>query len=609
MNKTCLNLCTGLLSLLMVGCSVEKPADASDPKVSAAWIKSTLKQAEKSTNAGLRSQLLISAYEHAEQMEFAPEASAEQLRTVPKQVYALAMKSENLDDFRWALDQGIKIDVQYHELLKFWKLGPEWREFIVADHTTLALPIFMSHTADDYSVQFFDLHIDEFYKTGFKVKSPLEQTEFNIRFGSFIGELIGDAVEEKNRARLEFLIDHTPTLQSVVYIDLKMKNSMRALGDFVFHELKDEELACKLVSLGYELNRIDLSKLDFGNDFKNVLKADSDYAIHALRLSEWHGVLSTNDLDFILTLPVSAMKAIQKNHVDAILERSMEMKDTEATMRLIAMRSERYPPTRSTYTELINWALAYSNLTVFDYVMEQDEEMNIFSIDFGMLARNQELFLKYAPIIMQNVYYTMDTHPRKNGTTIGQIKEVFACANEDAGLYLVYKYNLAKAWVEATSGRTLLMDVCEAGNLKAARFLIEKRGAKIHAQTGYSELQISIFGSTRPTEGKLSPIFFAAKSGNPELIKYLVIKGADVNSRSNFGATPLMHAVSGGHVEAGKILISARANVHAKMDVRVSQSDMRGVGNIEEILTAYRRAKTLGNQEILDLLIKAGAHR
>ncbi len=610
MEKKLFRCAAVLIFLVITGCSVEKPLDASDTEASDAWIKSSLKKARKAPNTEARVQLLINAYQDAKELGvFETGDHADQLQAIPKQVYALSMKTKILDDFMWAIDQGMEVDISYHELLKFWKLGADWQDYIVSEYPEVALPIFMSQAADTYNVRFLDQYLADFKATGYKVKSPLETTEFNVRFCHFLAEELDEALQIKDRKRIEFLMDHMPAFPDVKFIDWKTKESMRALGDFLMLELKDEALACKVVALGYELNRIELSTLDFGNSLLDALRVNPEYAVHALRLSEWHGVLSTNDLDFILTLPASAMGTIQKNHVDAILKRSMEIKNSEAAMRLIVMRSERFPPTRSTYSELINWSLEYGSQTVFDYVMEQDEAMNIFSINFGMLARNQELFLKYAPLIMKNVYYAMDTHPRKDGTTIGHIKEVFASPNEDAGLYLVYKYNLAKGWVKATKGRTLLMDICEAGNLKAARFLIEKRGADLHAQTGYSELQISVFGSTRPTEGKLSPIFFAAKSGNPELIKYLLIKGADVNARSNFGATPLMHAVSGGHVDAVKMFIAARANVHVQMDARVNVADMRSLGNFNEISTAYLRAKTTGNEEILDLLIKAGAQR
>jgi ankyrin repeat protein len=201
----------------------------------------------------------------------------------------------------------------------------------------------------------------------------------------------------------------------------------------------------------------------------------------------------------------------------------------------------------------------------------------------------------------------MNTAPRPDGTTIGRIKQAFGCANEDAGLWMVYKYDLSEAWVKATDGQTLLMDVCQAGNLKAARYLIEKGREDLHAKTGYSELQISIFGNNRPTEGKLSPIFFAAKSGNAELIRYLASKGAMVNARSNYGTTPLMHAVTAQHVNAVKMLIALKANVHAQMYNNLSARDMVDMGAIEEISTALSRARKTGNEEIIEILIKAGA--
>jgi ankyrin repeat protein len=201
----------------------------------------------------------------------------------------------------------------------------------------------------------------------------------------------------------------------------------------------------------------------------------------------------------------------------------------------------------------------------------------------------------------------MDTMAREDGVTLGRIKQAFGASNEDAGLYLVSKYDLIDEWEKANTGRTLLMDVCEAGNLKAARYLIENRKEDLHAETAYSANQVTVFGSSRPSEGKLTPLFFAAKSGNPELIKYLVSKGASVNSRSNYKTTPLMHAASAGQIETAKMLISLRADVNAQMSSNLSASDLGDMGSYENISTAYARARSSHNQEMMDLLKQAGA--
>ncbi|MEA2067598.1 MAG: ankyrin repeat domain-containing protein, partial [Verrucomicrobiota bacterium] len=392
-----------------------------------------------------------------------------------------------------------------------------------------------------------------------------------------------------------------------VYIDWKTKDCMRALGDHVFQKKADEVLACKLVELGYEYNRIDLADTPFGNAFTDALRANPDYAIRALKLDKWTDTLSDANAAFLLTLPGKALDSLHKLYVDEAIESCMENGHSAGALRFIQLRAERNPLNRGDYTELMTRALQYGNEAVFNYVMEHSEEMDLFSIDFSLLAKSQALFETFAPQIMGKVYRTMDTHPRSDGTTFGRINQVFANPNEKAGLYLVQKYDLSKAWVMATKGRTLLMDVCHAGNLEASRFLIERRDADIHAETGYSELEISIFGSNRPTEGKLSPIFFAAKGGDSELIEYLKSKGANVNARSNFGTTPLMHAVTAGHLEATKTLVALHANVNMQMNPSLNQIDLRAIGSYDEISNAYRRAQTGGNRQILELLKKAGA--
>jgi len=152
--------------------------------------------------------------------------------------------------------------------------------------------------------------------------------------------------------------------------------------------------------------------------------------------------------------------------------------------------------------------------------------------------------------------------------------------------------------------------VCEGGNLEAAKYLVEKKRADVLAETGYMEVTVTLFGRSRAKEGRLTPMFFAAKGGNSELIEYLASKWANVNARSAFGATPLMYAVDSNHLEATKTLISLGSNVNATMDENLAASPELAeaeLGDYTEISTAYRRARRNGNKEILDVLKKSGA--
>src|SRR5215813_5986299 len=56
----------------------------------------------------------------------------------------------------------------------------------------------------------------------------------------------------------------------------------------------------------------------------------------------------------------------------------------------------------------------------------------------------------------------------------------------------------------------------------------------------------------------------AAKKGDVEAVKSLIAKGANVNARTNYGATALHFAADRGHLEVVKALVEAGADVNAK---------------------------------------------
>lgn len=587
----------------LAGCSAEKPSDTSDPKASAKWIAYCQKKAGKAKIPQERSHWLQEAYEHAQAMG---DPLPGDVAKIPDLTCSISVMTEDLGTFKWSVAQGAQPGTHYNELVEIWDNGAEWRD-ITLDRHAKALPVFMDRAIDKYDTRFFTQHAEAFTATGFKVHSPLEKNAFNVKYCRFVADQIDDALQQNDAGKIEFLLDQMPRRTSVAVIDRQTEAYLRDAGDFVYGQQTNETLACKLVALGYDCNKIDLAALPFGPAFTEALRADPAYAVRALHLDEWMGPMSKTEAELLLTLPTDAWDALHKLHIEEAIERCLEIGESEAALQFVELRSARNPLNQGAYTELLNLALQYGDKPMIDFVFKNSGEVNIYNIDIGKLANNQELFETFAPKILANIYQTMDVHPRKDGTTLGRIKQAFASKNEKAGLFLVQKYNLSKAWVGVTEGQTLLMDVCEAGNLEAARYLIEQRGEEIHATTGYSELQITIFGSSRPTEGKLTPIFFAAKGGNSQLIKYLRSRGADINARSNFGTTPLMHAVSANHFDAAKTLIALKAHVNAQMNPSINQIDLREIGNYDEIATAYRRAKTNGNQAILDVLIEAGA--
>ena len=603
-----------VLTLTLTGCS-GGDADGSSIR----QVKSALKKAQKKPDPKVKIYYLHAAYEQTRQMEAAtppPEKLAEFLQKhgaeidgIPRQVYSLSMQVGELEAFEWALANGVELDLHYTELLKFWELGAVWREYILAEYPEIALPVFMDQGIKGYDVRFVRKHLPEFKDSEFKTHRLIGAIEFNARFSLFMAERIEWAMGKGDRERVDFLVDHMPPRPSESYIDLQTGEIMREVGDHALYTLKDEDLFCKLIEMGYEQNRIDLDSPAVGEKLIAALRANPESAIRALGLDEWHGKMTEAEFDFLNSHPESVLSTLAPLYVNEAIEMSMASGNEEGTLHYIMLRAEMEPFEKGGYDRLMNLSLKYGSKMGFDYVLEQTKKVDIYTFDFAYLAENQALFVRYAPKIMKKIYYTMDAHPKPDGTTLGRIYEAFTADNEQAGLYIVKNYDLSKKWVETTKGRTLLMDVCRAGNLASAHFLIEKRGANALSETGYREMQISLFGRTHATEGKLSPIFFAAQSNNGALITYLVKKKrVNVNSRSNFRATPLMHAVSAGQLESVETLIALGANVNAKMDSNLNhQIELKDIAAFDDISNAYRRARASGNKEILEVLKKAGA--
>jgi ankyrin repeat protein len=77
-------------------------------------------------------------------------------------------------------------------------------------------------------------------------------------------------------------------------------------------------------------------------------------------------------------------------------------------------------------------------------------------------------------------------------------------------------------------------------------------------------LLISLFPIIAFAQNLNDDLIAAAKKGDVEAVKSLIAKGADVNARTNYGATALHFAADRGHLEVIKALVEAGADVNAK---------------------------------------------
>lgn len=129
---------------------------------------------------------------------------------------------------------------------------------------------------------------------------------------------------------------------------------------------------------------------------------------------------------------------------------------------------------------------------------------------------------------------------------------------------------------------------------------------------------------------------FASASGEVEIVKLLLDRGADINIRDLEGVTPLIFAAAMGSLECVKILIQRGADINAQDEKGYTALIVAAEGTAiedtqkgkavsfqivkilldngadfkiktEKGITALRVAKEFGNHDVVNLLIQCGA--
>ena len=149
-------------------------------------------------------------------------------------------------------------------------------------------------------------------------------------------------------------------------------------------------------------------------------------------------------------------------------------------------------------------------------------------------------------------------------------------------------------------------------SLKAARALLEHPSIDVNAVNAAGEsalMMAALKGELGGAELLLgrgaavslpgwSPIHYAATGPEPQLVRLLLDRGADIDAASPNGTTPLMMAAMYGTPEAVKLLIDEGADVQLKnvqgltalqFAQRASRPD-----SVELIVTALKRKQPLG---------------
>ncbi|NP_001019307.1 ankyrin repeat and SAM domain-containing protein 6 isoform 2 [Mus musculus] len=151
-------------------------------------------------------------------------------------------------------------------------------------------------------------------------------------------------------------------------------------------------------------------------------------------------------------------------------------------------------------------------------------------------------------------------------------------------------------------GLQLLLRACEQGDTDTARRLLEPgadpvAGPEAGAEpAGPEAVRAAEAGAPVPVdcsdEAGNSALQLAAAGGHEPLVRFLLRRGASVNSRNHYGWSALMQAARCGHVSVAHLLLDHGADVNAQNRLGAS------------VLTVASRGGHLG---VVKLLLEAGA--
>jgi ankyrin repeat protein len=293
---------------------------------------------------------------------------------------------------------------------------------------------------------------------------------------------------------------------------------------------------------------------------------------------------------------------------DGTLIAAAESKDHAGALKLIEQGADVRAKDVDGTTAL-HWAAHFGDAELADKLIHAGAAVNV-SNDYGSSPMMEAATVGNSDVIKSLLKAGANVEsPNPEGQTA--LMAVARTGNIE-GAKLLLSHGAKIDAVEQWGGQTALMWAAAQSQPDMVRFLI-KRGASVNARSVVRDWQRRVTAEGRPknmNRGGFTPLLYASREGCIECARHLLKARADINLPDPDGVTPLVLAITNMRFDFAGFLISAGADVN-KWDF-FGRTPLYSAIDLNTLPRGGRpdlpSTDSLSGYDVAELLLKAGAN-
>jgi len=254
-----------------------------------------------------------------------------------------------------------------------------------------------------------------------------------------------------------------------------------------------------------------------------------------------------------------AVLACGPARADGALVDALQSGDRQEAIRIIEAGADVNGADTLGTTPLM-WAARYGDAEIVDRLIRAGADLSADN-EFGVTAMSEAALIGSEPVLRRLLQAGADPDsPNPEGETALML--VARTGNLEAAETLIEAGAAINA-TEGWGGQTALMWAVAQQQPEMVRLLLAN-GAEVDARSTVRQWNRKVSGEPRPktlSQGGLTPMLFAARTGCRECAELLLAAGADIDLPDPYGVTPLIVAVLNLHNDFAAYLMDEGADI------------------------------------------------